>query len=290
MAPTYNTIKIDGLKIFYREAGLTDAPVIVMLHGFPSSSHMFRDLIRALQDEYHLIAPDYPGFGNSDRLPINEFAYTFDHLSEVMEKFLHTLGLKKFSLYMQDYGGPIGFRIAVKRPDWIEALIIQNTNAYEEGLTQLFKRLRPLWGKKTSMTEWRANKTFGPAGTKWQYVHGAHDKGKISPDAWNMDQYFLDKPHNHIIQLTLQADFGSNLKRYPEWQDYFRKHQPPTLVVWGKNDKIFSPQGGEMYKRDLKNIEVHMLDAGHFALEEECDAIAAHIRRFLKINRLTKTA
>jgi pimeloyl-ACP methyl ester carboxylesterase len=284
----YNTIKIDSLNIFYREAGPTDAPVIVLLHGFPSSSHMYRDLITALKDDYHLIAPDYPGFGNSDRPLVRGFAYTFDHLAEVMEKFLSTLGLKKFSLYMQDYGGPIGFRIAAKHPDWIEALIIQNTNAYEEGLTPLFERLRPLWEKRTGADEWRVIKTFGRAGTVWQYTQGARDKRKISPDAWNMDQYFLERPHSHFIQLELQADFGSNLKRYPEWHDYFRKHQPPTLVVWGKNDKIFSPQGAEMYKRDLKNIEVHMLDTGHFAIEEDCDVIAEHMRRFLKGFRLKK--
>jgi pimeloyl-ACP methyl ester carboxylesterase len=290
MATTYNTIKIDNLNIFYREAGPADAPVIVLLHGFPSSSHMYRDLITALHDSYHLIAPDYPGFGNSDHPRVNEFGYTFDHLSEVMEKFLHALGLKKFSLYMQDYGGPVGFRIASKHPDWIEALIIQNTNAYEEGLTSLFERFRPLWEKRTGTTEWRVTKSFGRSGTIWQYAHGARDRRRISPDAWNMDQYFLDRPHNHSIQLKLQQDFGSNVKRYPEWQDYFRKHQPPTLVVWGKNDKIFSPQGAEMYKRDIKDIEVHLLDTGHFALEEECDAIAAHIRRFLRTHRLEKAA
>ncbi len=288
-ATTYNTIKIGNLRIFYREAGPADAPVIVLLHGFPSSSHMYRDLITALQDKCHLIAPDYPGFGNSDSPPLERFVYTFDHLAEVMEKFLQSLGLNRFSLYMQDYGGPIGFRIAAKHPDWIQTLIIQNTNAYEEGLTPLFEHLRPLWEKRTGANEWQVTKTFGRAGTIWQHTHGVHDKRKISPDAWNMDQYFLDQPHSHFIQLELQADFGSNLKRYPEWHEYFRVNQPPTLVVWGRNDSIFNPEGAEMYKRDLKNIEVHMLDTGHFALEEECDAIASHIRRFLNINKLTQT-
>ncbi len=249
---------------------------------------MYRDLITVLQDDFHLIAPDYPGFGNSDRPLIRGFSYTFDHLAEVMEKFLYALGLERFSLYMQDYGGPIGFRIAVKHPDWIETLIIQNTNAYEEGLTPLFKRFRPLWEKRTGANEWRVIKTFGRPGTIWQYTQGVRDKRKISPDTWNMDQYFLELPHSHFIQLELQADFGSNLKRYPEWHDYFRKYQPPALVVWGKNDKIFNPQGAEMYKRDLKYIEVHMLDTGHFALEEECNAISAYIRRFLQNNRLRK--
>ncbi len=290
MAITYNKIKIDNFDIFYREAGRDDAPVIVLLHGFPSSSHMYRNLITALQDEFHLIAPDYPGFGNSDSPSVNEFAYTFDHLAEVVEKFLRTLSLKKFALYMQDYGGPIGFRIAAKHPDWIAALIIQNTNAYEEGLTPVFERLRPLWEQRTSANELRFTKTLDRAGTVWQYTHGVKDTSKISPDAWNMDQYFLNRPHNHYIQLELQSDFGSNLKRYPEWHEYFRKNQPPALVVWGTNDLIFSPQGAEMYKRDLKNIEMHMLDTGHSALEDKCDEIAVHIRRFMKSGDLRKAA
>ncbi len=287
---TYRTVDIDKIKIFYREAGPINAPVIVLLHGFPSSSHMYRDLIAALQDDYHLIAPDYPGFGNSDRPPLERFVYTFDRLAEVVEKFLQTLGLNKFSLYMQDYGGPIGFRIAVKHPDWIQSLIIQNTNAYEEGLTPIFEHLRPLWEKRTGVNEWRVTKTFKRAGTMWQHTHGVRDKSKVSPDAWNMDQYFLDQPHSHFIQLELQTDFGSNLKRYPEWHDYFRKHQPPTLVVWGRNDAVFSQKGAEMYKRDLKDIEVHFLDTGHFALDEECDVIAGHIRRFLGARNVKKVA
>ncbi len=287
---TYSAVKIDNVNIFYREAGPADAPVIVLLHGFPSSSHMYRNLLTKLEDDFHLIAPDYPGFGNSDRPLIGEFAYTFDHLAEVVEKFFQKLGLKKFSLYMQDYGGPVGFRIAAKHPDWIAALIIQNTNAYEEGLTPLFERLRPLWEEQTISTERRVNKTLHRSGTMWQYIHGARDKRKISPDAWNMDQYFLDQPQSHFIQFKLQADFDSNLKRYPEWQNYFRTHQPPTLVVWGKNDKIFSPKGAEAYKRDLRNIEVHMLDTGHFALEEDCDVIAGHMRRFLKAYEREKAA
>ena len=279
---TYKTVTVEKINIFYREAGSADAPVIVLLHGFPSSSHMYRNLIRELASEFHLIAPDYPGFGNSDRPPLEGFVYTFDHLAEIMEKFLLILGLNKFSLYMQDYGGPIGFRIAEKHPDWIRALIVQNTNAYVEGLTPFFEQFRPLWGKRTPENEWRATQAFDLASTIWQHTQGVSDKGKISPDAWNMDQYFLDQPRSHSIQLELQSDFGSNLKRYPEWHDYFRKHQPPTLVVWGKDDSIFSPQGAEAYKRDLKNIEMHMLDTGHFALEEYCDVIAGYIRSFLK--------
>ena len=287
---TYNTVEIDKVEIFYREAGPSDAPAIVLLHGFPSSSHMYRNLMPELEDDFHLIAPDYPGFGNSACPPMDEFTYTFDRLSEVMEKFLETLGLRKFSLYVQDYGGPVGFRIAEKHPEWIESLIIQNANAYEDGLTPLFEQRRPLWEKRTKDNELPVLKSFNLEGTRWKYIHGVRDKSRISPDAWNMDQYFLEGPGNKLIQLELQADYGSNVKRYPEWQNYFRRHQPPTLVVWGKNDEIFGPQGAEAYTRDLRNIEVHMLDTGHFALEEDCDVIAGHMRRFLKTYKLKKAA
>ena len=240
---TYKTVKIDDIDIFYREAGPSDAPAILLLHGFPSSSHMYRDLMRELEGDFHLIAPDYPGFGNSSCPPVDEFTYTFDHLSEVIEKFLQALGLRKFSLYAQDYGGPVGFRIAERHPEWIESLIIQNANAYEEGLTPLLEQRKPLWEKSTRDNERTVLKTFKPERTQWKYTNGARDKSRISPDAWNMDQYFLERPGNKLIQLELQADFGSNVKRYPEWQNYFRKHQPPALVVWGKNDEIFSSSG-----------------------------------------------
>ncbi len=286
----YNTVKTDNIDIFYREAGPSDAPAIVLLHGFPSSSHMYRNLMRELEGEFHLIAPDYPGFGNSACPPRDGFTYTFDHLSEVMENFLEALGVRKFSLYVQDYGGPVGFRIAEKHPEWIESLIIQNANAYEEGLTPLFEQRRPLWEKRTKENELPVLKSFSLEGTRWKYTHGVRDTSRISPDAWNMDQYFLERPGNKLIQLELQADYGSNVKRYPEWQNYFKKYQPPTLVVWGKNDEIFGPRGAKAYARDLRNIEVHLLDTGHFALEEDCDVIAGHMRRFLKAYRLKKTA
>ena len=286
----YKTVKIDNLDIFYREAGPSDAPAIVLLHGFPSSSHMYRNLIKELENDYHLIAPDYPGFGNSSCPPTDVFTYTFDHLAEVMEKFLQTLGLRSFSLYLQDYGGPVGFRIAKKHPDWIEALIIQNANAYEEGLTPLLEQRRPLWEKRTRTNERTVLKTFKLDRTQWKYLNGVRDRSRISPDTWNMDQYFLERPGNKLIQLEFQADYGANVKQYPEWQEYFRKHQPPTLVVWGKNDEIFAPQGAEAYTRDLKNIELHLLDTGHFALEEDCDVIAGHMKRFLEANKLKKAA
>lgn len=287
---TYNTVKIENVNIFYREAGRKDAPVILLLHGFPSSSHMFRNLIPALEGDFHLLAPDYPGFGNSDCPPADGFSYTFDHLAEVIDKFLDALNINRFSLFMHDYGGPIGFRIAVKRPERIDTLMIQNANAYEEGLTRLFDYLRPLWESRSSTNDTRLLKTLGREGIMWQYTHGASGKTKLSPDAWNMDLFFLERPGNRMIQLELQADYGTNIKRYAEWHEYFRKHQPPTLVVWGRNDPIFSPQGAEMYRRDLKDVEVHMLDTGHFALEEDCEIIASLIKRFFIANKLKKAA
>jgi pimeloyl-ACP methyl ester carboxylesterase len=287
---TYNTVKFDNIDVFYREAGPSDAPAIVLLHGFPSSSHMYRNLMKELKNDFHLIAPDFPGFGNSSCPPVDEFTYTFDHLSEIIEKFLQTLSLHKFSFYVQDYGGPIGFRIAAKHPEWIESLIIQNANAYEEGLTPLLAQRKPLWENRTRGNERTVLKTFRLDRTQWKYTNGVRDKSRISPDTWNMDQYFLDRPGNKLIQLELQADYGSNVKLYPEWQNYFRKHQPPTLVVWGKNDEIYSPEGAKAYRRDLKNIEMHMLDTGHFALEEDCYIIAVCMRRFLKAYRRDKAA
>jgi len=280
-----HTINVDGLNIFYREAGSQDHPSMLLLHGFPSSSHMYRDLIAALSNRFHLVAPDYPGFGNSDCPPVDKFDYTFDHLSEVVEHFLQALNLRPFSMYMQDYGGPVGFRIATRHPEWIQALIIQNANAYEEGITETFENLlRPLWEDRKGVTELPVLNLFKLDGTVFQYTHGARQPENMNPDAWNMDQYFLDRPGNDLIQLELQANYHTNLKRYPEWHSYFHQHQPPTLVVWGKNDPLFGPEGATAYQRDLKNIEVHMLDTGHFALEEDRDVIAAYIRSFMDKN------
>lgn len=278
----FQTAVVDGLNIFYREAGQEDAPTIVLLHGFPSSSHMFRDLIPNLSDSFHLVAPDYPGFGNSDCPLVEEFEYTFDHLAEVVEKFLAQLGISKFSVYMQDYGGPVGFRIAAKHPDWIEALIIQNANAYREGIMPMFDDLlRPLWENRTGATEASVLKLFEPEGTKFQYQHGAQDPEKMNPDAWNMDQWGLDRPGNFAIQLDLQANYHTNLTRYSQWHAYLKEHQPPTLVAWGQNDPLFGVDGVRCLEHDLKNIEVHLFDTGHFALEEEAESIAGHIKRFL---------
>ena len=278
----YQTINVDGIKIFYREAGKKESPAILLLHGMPSSSHMFRDLITALSDKFHLIAPDYPGFGNSDCPSVTEFEYSFGNLAKVMERFIELIGLTRFSLYMQDYGGPVGFRIATRHPKWMEALIIQNANAYEEGLGSGFDAIRALWKNRNPETEQKIRDFLKIDATKWQYLAGAGKPENVSPDSWNMDQFFLDRPANDAIQIELEYDYRNNPPRYPEWQAYFRTHQPRTLIVWGKNDPFFTLEGMHAYQRDLKNVQVHLLNAGHFALEEEYEAISNLISRFLE--------
>ncbi|WP_315787651.1 alpha/beta hydrolase [Fischerella sp. JS2] len=278
---TYHIIEVDGLNIFYREAGAPNNPTILLLHGFPTSSHMFRNLIVALADRFHLIAPDYPGFGNSSMPKVDEFDYTFDRLAEVMEKFTEAVGLSKYSLYVMDYGAPIGFRLATKHPERVEALIVQNGNAYEEGLNEFWEPIKAYWRDRSSENTDKLRQLLTLDATKWQYTHGVRNPQVISPDNWIIDQHFLDRPGNNDIQLALFDSYGSNPPLYPQWQEYFRTYQPPTLVVWGKNDFIFPAEGAHPYQRDLKNIEFHLLDTGHFALEEDLDAIASHIRRFL---------
>lgn len=277
----YKTTEVDKLEIFYREAGAKNAPVILLLHGFPTSSHMFRNLISELSDTFRLVAPDYPGFGNSSMPPGVEFDYTFDHLSEIVDKFIDKLGLKKFSMYVMDYGAPIGYRIAAKHPERVQSLIVQNGCAYEEGLRDFWDPIKAYWKDRSETNAAPLRNFFEIDITKWQYTNGVKDTEKISPDNWFHDQYLLDRPGNKDIQLQLFYDYGSNPPLYPKWQAYFRQHQPPTLVVWGKNDHIFPAEGAKPYARDLKNIEVHLLDTGHFALEDHCDVIAGHMRRFL---------
>ena len=284
----YQSIKVDGLEIFYREAGPKEAPTVLLLHGFPTSSHMFRNLIPALADQFHLLAPDYPGFGNSSMPTVDKFDYTFDHLAEVMEGFIQKLGLKKYSLYVMDYGAPIGYRLAVKHPERVQALIVQNGNAYEEGLREFWEPLKAYWKDPGEKNAEALKKFLTLEATKWQYTHGVRNFEAISPDNWLVDQYLLDRPGNQDIQLQLFYDYGSNPPLYPQWQAYFRKYQPLTLVVWGKNDYIFPAEGAHPYKRDLKNIELHLLDTGHFALEEDGDVIASHISRFLTTRVLSK--
>jgi pimeloyl-ACP methyl ester carboxylesterase len=272
-----------GLEIFYREAGSKGAPAIVLLHGFPSSSHMFRNLMPTLAHKFHLIAPDYPGFGNSSSPDHKTFRYTFDNLSEVMFHFTDKLGLDRFSLYMQDYGGPIGFRLATRQPKRVEALIIQNANIYEEGFTELGRSLEPFWANRTKETEAAVRQfLLSPEGIRRQYISGARHPESIAPDTWNLDVASINRPGNDLVQLDLLHDYPSNIARYPEWQTYLREWQPPTLVVWGKNDPFFGLEGAFAFKRELKHVEVYMLDTGHFALEEDCEEIAWRIRMFAR--------
>jgi len=277
----HKTINIDGVNIFYREAGPVDAPTILLLHGFPTSSHMFRNLIPALADRYHLIAPDYPGFGNSDQPAMDKFDYTFDNMAVVMGKLVNKLGVKKYSVYLMDYGAPIGFRLASKNPERINSLIIQNGNAYEEGLKDFWIPIRKYWNDRSDENADALVGFIAPDGVKWQYTHGVRDESTISPDNWNVDLRHLTRDGNPSIQLAMFYDYQNNVPYYPEWQAYFRKHQPSTLIVWGKNDYIFPADGAHPYKRDLKNVEFNLLDTGHFALEEDGDVIAKKIREFL---------
>jgi len=300
----YKTVAIDGLDVFYREAGDPANPTILLLHGFPTSSHMFRDLIPALSDQFHLVAPDYPGYGYSSMPSVDKFDYSFDNLANIVGKFIDKVGLKTYSLYLMDYGAPVGFRIATKHPKRVESLIIQNGNAYVEGIDNNFwEPIKAYWKDRKAINQgldndwWKNVKaaynnpnmsndealrflvTLGA--TKWQYTNGVRNVESISPDTWNHVQPLLDREGNQEIQLQLFYSYGSNPPLYPKWQAYLREHQPPTLIVWGKNDEIFPADGAHPYKRDLKEVEFHLLDTGHFALEEDGDVIAEHIRRFL---------
>jgi pimeloyl-ACP methyl ester carboxylesterase len=279
---TYRTVRVRGLDIFYREAGDRSAPTVLLLHGFPSSSHMFRNLIPALADRFHVVAPDYPGFGQSSMPRVDQFDYTFDNLAGVIDEFTEKVGLTDYALYMQDYGAPIGFRLAVRHPDRVRALVIQNGNAYLEGLPDSFwKPIKEYWRDRSAGRAVELARSLELEATRWQYIHGARRPERISPDAWLVDQAGLDRPGNKEIQLQLFYSYGSNPPLYPAWQAYLRRHQPPTLIVWGKNDAIFPAAGARAYKRDLKEAELHLLDTGHFALEEDGETIARLMRRFL---------
>jgi pimeloyl-ACP methyl ester carboxylesterase len=285
---TYRTVNVNHLDIFYREAGSPDAPTILLLHGFPTSSYMFRNLIPQLADKFHLIAPDYPGFGYSSMPTVDEFEYTFDRLAEIMEGFLEALGLKRYSLYLMDYGAPIGYRIATKHPERVEALIVQNGNAYEEGLQEFWNPFKAYWRDRTPENAERLRQFLTLDATKWQYTHGVRNPDAISPDNWTLDRSLLARPGNNDIQLALFYSYSSNPPLYPQWQEYFRTYQPPTLLVWGKNDQIFPADGAYPYQRDLTDINFHLLDTGHFALEEEGDRIANLIRQFMARRELVK--
>ena len=280
----HKTVQVDGLDIFYREAGSRTAPTVLLLHGFPTSSHMFRDLIPQLAGDYHVVAPDYPGYGNSSMPRVDEFDYTFDNLANVVEKFTEKLGLDSYSIYLMDYGAPVGFRLATRHPERVDALIVQNGNAYTEGLREFWKPIKAYWKDRTAKNADALRNLLTIDATKWQYTHGVRDVETISPDNWHVDQRLLDRDGNQAIQLALFYDYGSNPPLYPKWQAYLREHQPPTLIVWGKNDHIFPADGAHPYKRDLKNLEFHLLDTGHFALEEDGVLIAQKMRDFLGKN------
>ena len=300
----HRTIEIDGVEIFYREAGNRDRPTILLLHGFPTSSHMFRDLMPELADRYHLVAPDYPGYGFSAMPNVDEFDYSFDNVAKLIGKFTDTIGIDRYSLYLMDYGAPVGFRLAAAEPQRIESLIIQNGNAYVEGIDNNFwEPIRAYWKDRDAVNQgldndwWKNVKaayqnpvmtndealrfllTLGA--TKWQYTNGVKDAESVSPDTWGHVQPLLDREGNQEIQLQMFYSYGSNPPLYPAWQEYLRKHQPPTLIVWGKNDEIFPPAGAEPYKRDLEDLEYHLIDTGHFALETDGQQIADLMRDFL---------
>jgi pimeloyl-ACP methyl ester carboxylesterase len=279
----HRTVKVGDLDIFYREAGSKDAPAVLLLHGFPTSSQMFRNLIPALADQYHLVAPDYPGFGHSSMPPRDKFSYTFDNLANVIDEFSEKLGLTKYALYVQDYGAPVGYRLAAKHPERITAIVVQNGNAYDEGLDNDFwNPIKAYWKEPNSKERRDALRGFvAYEATKWQYTHGVKNPELVSPDGPAHDQFLLDRKGNDEMQLDLFLSYGSNPPLYPKWQAYFREHQPPALIVWGKNDQIFPASGAEPYKRDLKRLEYNLLDAGHFALETDGDTIAKLMREFL---------
>ena len=273
---------IDGYEIFYRDAGSADQPAVVLLHGFPSSSHMFRDLIPRLSGTFRVIAPDYLGFGYSDQPSAKEYGYTFDKLAGLTEKLLFShLRLNRFSIFVQDYGAPIGFRIASRKPEATESIIVQNGNAYVEGISDAFEPLKPFWASRNAETEKPVRSLLTIDTTRFQYTHGAKDASRVSPDSWTFDQLFLDRPGNDAIQLDLFYNYTSNVALYDKWHAHFRTHQPRMLIVWGQNDPFFTVAGAKAFQRDLPKAELHLLDGGHFALEEYSQEIADHVTRFL---------
>ncbi len=277
----YRTATIDGVKMAYREAGPADAPVVVLLHGFPTSSHMFRNLIPLLADRYHVIAPDYPGFGQSDAPDHTKFEYSFGHFADMTDTLLSQLGAKRYALYVMDYGAPVGYRLAIKHPERVSGLIVQNGNAYEEGLREFWNPIKAYWADGSTAHREALAGVLTLDTTKFQYTDGVKDTSRISPDNWTHDQALLDRPGNRDIQLDLFYDYRTNVPLYPQFQAFLRERKPPTLVVWGKNDQIFPAEGALPYKRDIPDAEMHLLDTGHFALEDKLDEIAPLIRDFL---------
>jgi pimeloyl-ACP methyl ester carboxylesterase len=286
---TYQHASVDGRKIFYREAGSKTAPTILLLHGFPTSSHMFRNLIPALDDHYHVVAPDLPGFGFSDAPDRKQFRYTFENLANVIASFTDAIGLENFAIYVFDYGAPVGFRLALARPEHITAIISQNGNAYEEGLSEGWNPIQKYWKEPTPENRAALREFLKPETTKWQYTHGVKDVTLVAPEAYELDSALLARPGNDEIQLDLFLDYASNVALYPKFQEYFRSKRPPLLATWGKNDPFFLPPGAEAFKRDIPSAEVGFFDTGHFALETHTQEIADAIRDFLS-RKLTKIA
>ncbi|EPX55944.1 hydrolase, alpha/beta hydrolase fold having protein [Cystobacter fuscus DSM 2262] len=277
----HRTTKVGGLEIFYREAGPADAPVVVLLHGYPSSSHMYRNLIPALADRYHVIAPDLPGFGLSAMPSREAFTYSFASYAEIIDALLEQLGARRYALYVMDYGAPTGFRLALRHPERVTALITQNGNAYEEGLQAFWDPIKALWADNSPERRDAVRPFMTLEGTRSQYVDGVKDVSRLDPAAWLHDQLFLDRPGNIEIQLELIYDYRNNVVLYPKFQEFFRTYQPPTLIVWGANDNIFPAEGAKAFLRDLPNAELHLLDSGHFALEDKADEIVPLMRDFL---------
>ena len=277
----YRTAMVDGVSIAYREAGPADGPVVLLLHGFPTSSHMFRNLIPTLADRYHVIAPDYPGYGQSAMPDHAQFSYTFAHYATLVDDLMGQLGVGSYAMYLMDYGAPVGFRLALKHPDRVSALIVQNGNAYDEGLRAFWDPIKAYWAEDTQDRRAALNVLMQPATTKFQYTDGVQDPSRIDPDNWLHDQTLLDRPGNLDIQLDLFRDYGTNVTLYPDFQAFLRARRPPTLIVWGANDKIFPSEGALPFKRDLPEAELHLLDTGHFALEDKLDVMAPLIHDFL---------
>ena len=274
-------LEVDGLRIFYREAGADTSPALLLLHGFPTSSHMFRKLIPTLADEYHVVAPDLPGFGFSESPDRAQFRYTFDHLADVIDRFTAVAGLARYAIYVFDYGAPVGFRLAMGHPERITAIISQNGNAYEEGLSEGWNPIQRYWKKPTPENRTALRSFLTPEATKWQYTHGVQDQSLVAPESYTLDSALLARPGNDEIQLDLFLDYASNVALYPKFQEYFRTHRPPLLAVWGKNDPFFLPSGADAFKRDIPSAVVRFFDTGHFALETHAREITGTIRDFL---------
>ncbi|QOG16887.1 MULTISPECIES: alpha/beta fold hydrolase [Bradyrhizobium] len=283
MTPTtYRTADVDGFKVFYREVGLKGAPKLLLLHGFPSAGHMFRDLIPLLADKYHIVAPDLPGFGQSDMPPRQDFVYNFENIAHVIERFTEVIGFDRFAIYVFDYGAPTGFRLALSHPERITAIISQNGNAYEDGLSDGWTPIKAYWQDPSPANREALRAFLTPEATRWQYTHGVPDPSLVSPDGQNLDNFYLARPGSDDVQLDLFGDYKSNVALYPLFQSYFRTRKPPFLAVWGKNDPFFIPPGAEAFKGDNPNAVVQFFDTGHFALETHAREIAESIRSFLK--------